>query len=420
MKRFVISSTIALLSLSTTLFAQQSDSVLENYIQQALSQNPSLKAAISRVEASEQMARQAGVLPDPMLGVGVSRSPANRAFSGPDVMTETMLSVTQMLPFPGKLGLEKGMAGADRDERQAMAKGERAELIRMVKETYYDWSFVRASIQIVETNRDLMKQMVDITMSNYKVGSGLQQDVLRAQTELITFEDRLLELHQMEATLKARMNTLLNRASGAELEPPQDLSYLFTRVDTDSLRAKIATRNPDVEALQAQGRGKDYEIKMARRNYYPDVTLGVSYSFVDDPMGMVPGDIVSVEAMIPLPIHWRSRQDREVQQKRVERRLVGEKLQNMSNELDYQLSDLMNQEKRLRDQIKLYQESVIPLSQQTFESVLAGYRVSKVDFMTLLSSLMALFDHQLELQQKTLDYNMVWSQIESLTGQRIL
>jgi len=420
MMRLVILSTAALLSPSMTIFAQSSDSVLENYVQLALSQNPSLMAAVTRVEASDQIARQAGVLPDPMLGVGVSRSPANRAFAGSEVMTETMLSVTQMLPFPGKLGLEKGMAGSDRDMQQAMAKGERAELIRMVKETYYNWAFVRASIRVVETNRTLMNQMVDITMSNYKVGNGLQQDVLRAQSELTMFDDRLLELHQMEVTLKARLNSLLNREPDAELEPPMELSYLSMTINADSLRAAIAERNPDLEALKAQGRGKDYEAKMARREYYPDVTLGVSYTFVDDPMGMTPGDVVGVDLMIPLPIHWKSRQDRAVQQRQVERREVGEKLQNMSRDLEYRLTDLMGQERRLRDQIRLYQESVIPLAQQTFESVLAGYRVSKVDFMTLLSSLMVLFDHQLDLQEKTLDYDMVWSQIESLTGQRIL
>ena len=68
---------IIIILLSTSVFANPGDSILEGYIQQARSENYSLKAAVTRVEAFDEMIPQAGALPDPILGIGVANLPVN-------------------------------------------------------------------------------------------------------------------------------------------------------------------------------------------------------------------------------------------------------------------------------------------------------------------------------------------------------
>ena len=413
--------TIAILLLSSTLLAAPKDPILEDYIQQALANNPSLKAAITRVEAFDQRILQAGTLPDPVLGVGIANLPFNSFEFDQEPMTGKWISLGQKFPFPGKLGLKQDIAEKHRDRQLSILDDHRAVLIQQVKETYYNWAFIRISIQTVETNKSLMEQFVDIALSKYKVGTGLQQDVLRAQTERTKFEDRLLTLHQMESTLKACLNTLLNLHPQSQLTPPTELKLHDQPIDPDSILAIVMDSNPQIKVFRTQEQQADAELRLAKKALLPDVMVGAKYTQRDDaPDGTKRYDFFSVQAEIGIPLYWKSKQDRLVQQKRIEKRQVNEEFQSLVNELEFQVSDLLNQQKKIRDQIIVYQDGIIPQANQTLESALAGYQVAKVDFLTLLTSQSALLNYQLELQQKVLEYQLVWSKIEALTGQRIL
>ncbi len=411
---------IIVIFLTTSVFANPGDSILEGYIQQALSQNPSLKAAVTRVEAFDEMIPQAGALPDPVLGVGVANLPVNSFEFDQEAMTGKWVSLGQKFPFPGKLGIKENIAGHQRDRQQAMMESVKSQLIRKVKEAYYNWSYVRTSIEIVESNQALMDQFVDIALSKYQVGIGLQQDVLRAQTERTKFENRLLDLRQMEATLKGRLNTLLNRDLDAALQPPKELDFQIVSINSDSIITIAMTANPSVQAYHAQERMTDAQVKLARKSYYPDLKFGAKYTQRDDaPNGMKRYDFFSVQAEIGIPLYWKSKQDRLLQQKQIEQRQVNEEFQDVLKDLEFRLSDLLLKETRTSDQIDVFQAGIIPQASQTLESALSGYQVGKVDFLTLLSSQMALYNYQLDLKQKYLEYKVVWSQLESLTGQRI-
>ncbi len=415
-----IKSIAIVLILTAVVLAGQDDPILERYIQQALSDNPSLKAAGTRVEAFNERIPQAGALPDPMLGFGIANLPINSFELNQEAMTGKWVSLGQKFPFPGKLGIKENIAGHQRDRQQAMMESVKSQLIRKVKETYYNWSYIRTSIEIVESNQALMDQFVDIALSKYQVGIGLQQDVLRAQTERTKFENRLLDLRQMEATLKARLNTLLNHDVDAELQPPKELDFQTISISSDSIITIAMTSNPSVQAYHARERMTDAMVKLAKKNYYPDLKIGAKYTQRDDtPAGMKRYDFFSIQAEIGIPLYWKSKQDRLLQQKQIEQRQVDEEFQDVLKDLEFRLSDLLLKETRTRDQIDVYQTGIIPQASQTLESALSGYQVGKVDFLTLLSSQMALYNYQLDLKQKYLEYKLVWSQLESLTGQRI-
>lgn len=414
-------SFLVILIIAATAFAGGSDLVLERYIQEALQENPSLKAAIARVGAFNEKIPQSSALPEPMLGFGLANLPVNSFEFSQEPMTGKWISLSQTLPFPGKLGLRRDLAESGRDRQAALLKGEEARIIRLIKETYYQWAFVRESIRLVESHQSLMDQFVAITTSKYEVGDGLGQDVLRAQTERTKFEDRLLKLHQMEETLKARLSALLSREADGPLEVPSRLDFRTVGLDADSLDALISDFNPEVQAFRAREQNAKAGLRLARRSTYPDLKVGVQYTQRDDsPSRMTRHDFFSIKAEIAIPLYWKKRQAHLIEQKRIERRQVDEEFQSLLNELDFQLHDLLVQAKRTRDQITVYREGIIPLAEQTLQSALTGYPVGKVDFLTLLSSQGMLLNYELELRQRILEHELVWARIEAMTGQRII
>lgn len=415
MKSFLI-----VLMMAATALAGGSDPVLERYIHEALQKNPSLKAAITRVEAFDEKIPQSSALPEPMLGFGLANLPVNSFEFNQEPMTGKWVSLSQKLPFPGKLGLKRDLARSGRDKQAAHLKGEKARIIRLMKETYYHWAFIRESIRLVESNQSLMDQFVAITTSKYEVGNGLQQDVLRAQTERTKFEDRLLKLYQLEETRKARLKSLLSREADVPLEVPSQLEFQAAGLDADSLKALILDFNPDVQANRAREQSAKANLRLARKSTYPDLKVGAKYTQRDDsPSGVTRHDFFSIKAEIAIPLYWKKRQAHLIGQRRIEHRQVDEEFRALLDELEFQLRDLLVQAKRTRDQTVVYREGIIPLAAQTLQSALTGYPVGKVDFLTLLSSQRALLNYELELRQRILEHELVWARIEAMTGQRI-
>ena len=109
----------------------------------------------------------------------------------------------------------------------------RLKITRQIKETYADLFMINAHLATSEKNKNLLETFVEIARAKYEVGSGLQQDILKAQVEHSKFVERIIDLNQKKKTATAEMNRLLGRPSGTPLagEPATQLGTapLFCR-----------------------------------------------------------------------------------------------------------------------------------------------------------------------------------------------
>ncbi len=66
--------------------------------------------------------------------------------------------------------------------------------------------------------------------------------------------------------------------------------------------------------------------------------------------------------------------------------------------------------------LTIYREGLIPQAQNSLEAALAAYRVSKVDFQTLLSALIDLLNVNQEYYRQVADHEIALARIEQVTG----
>jgi len=66
--------------------------------------------------------------------------------------------------------------------------------------------------------------------------------------------------------------------------------------------------------------------------------------------------------------------------------------------------------------VELYKGGIIPQAEQALESALIGYRVNKVDFLTLLDGRVSLFNYERELYESQAEYMMVLARLEAAVG----
>ncbi|MCZ7627117.1 MAG: TolC family protein [Candidatus Methylomirabilis sp.] len=156
---------------------------LDPLIQEALAANPEIRTEGKKWDAAKERPPHEGSLDDPMLSFELENLPTNSfAFTQED-MTMKKLGISQTFPYFGKLGLRSEIA-----QREANAIGQgyrdkRNEIVRRIKEIFYDLYAIDRSLEIVGKNRELLREFVKIAETKYSVGKGIQQDVLKAQVE---------------------------------------------------------------------------------------------------------------------------------------------------------------------------------------------------------------------------------------------
>ena len=148
--------------------------LVDNAVAIALADNPGLASMKSRAEALAAIPSQKGSLPDPRLSLNVMNLPTDSFDFDQEPMTQLQFGLSQMLPFPGKLALRAGAAGHETTAARWEENEMRLKLARNVKTVWWNLFFTDRALEIVARNKALLRQLVDVAQTKYKVGKGLQ------------------------------------------------------------------------------------------------------------------------------------------------------------------------------------------------------------------------------------------------------
>lgn len=399
--------------------AQQSDSVLvlSNLIKEALKNNPDLKSAESSWKSDLAKVPQAGALPDPQLSFNLMNLPVNSFDFNQEPMTSKQVALMQMFPFPGKQGLREDIAREGASVSEARRDELRNQLIRNVKMTYYNLFFVDQAIKITQKNTETLEEFIKIAETKYSVGKGIQQDVLRAQVELSKMMDKQIKLEQQRDDLEAQLNTLLNRPAVGTLGKTEELQFTDFAYDYQRMKEMADENRPLLKAWQAMVNQSERKVKLARRDYWPDFSLGVAYSqreTLQNGMGGV--DFFSGMFSMKIPLYFWRKQNKNVEENQLAQMSSQEKYNEVSNqiysELDRVLSDIQKN-KRL---VELFKTGILPQASQSLKSAIAGYQTDKVDFLTLLNNQINLFNFEQDYYRVLSDYYIGIARLEAATG----
>ena len=392
------------------------DAQLAALLAEAAQNNPDLQAARRETSAARSRISPAGALDDPMLEAGVLNYPVeSRSFKTED-MTMKMIGVTQRLPYPGKRALRRDVA-----EREAQAAERSLEELanrvrRDVKVAYYELAYVDESLRLAERNRRTLEQYLSIAEARYGVGQGSQADVLKAQTQVSKMLEELIKLGRERPVLEAELNRAAGRAAAPAAIDPPPAQAREVALDFEALREAARAKRPQ---LLAQERMKERSLKaveLARKDYYPDFDVRISYGQRDNAADMRREDMLSFTVAINLPVWRESKRDPRVAEAEAMRDQAAAMYQARLNELDAMLRQQVAAAGQALKSVRLYETGLLPQARLTADASLAAYRVGRVDFFTLLDSRMTVFNAETAYAASLAAYNKALAEIEFLVG----
>ena len=384
---------------------------LQQLIEQALENNPEIKAMQRRFDMMRARIPQAKALDEPTLSVGYMGNIAPFTLQKGDPSSGRSISITQDLPYPGKRSLKGKVASSDADAEWWNFEQTRRNVVAEVKDAYFDLYYIYKAIGVVNKTKTLLQQFTKIAEARYAVGKGIQQDVLKAQVEFSKLIEQETVLQQRKEVTEARLNSLLYRESDSPLATPEELKPRDFSYSLAELNATAVANYPELKAQRRNIEGAQYSIQLAKKNFYPDFSIGLTY--INRPA--MP-EMYGVTVGVKLPIYIGQKQRPALTEASASFEAEKRSLENKTTVLMFKIRDKYLAQTTAQRLVKLYSTTIVPQSSLSLESAIAGYEVGKVDFLTLLDNLVTLLNYELSYYEQLSNEEKAVAGLEPLVG----
>lgn len=407
------------LAVQPAIGAERLGSSLSGLLDYAREHNPELAAARHEADAARQRVQPAGALPDPVLRaelMDVTNQGTNKPSSlWPSEVGSTRYLLMQSVPWFGKRNLQRGVAEAQAAQADGQAGSTWAELAARIKTIYAMSHYLYGSERLTRQTLELVNSLEKVAQTRYANGLGAQQDVIRAQLEQTGLRAEQLELEGELHHQQSRLNALLSRPAMAELAEPVQLRPLPApaQLDYASLEQKLRARNPQLQVAGAQVQSAEKGRDLAYINRYPGFTLGIA---PNQSGNAVRSWDLMVEFNIPLQQGSRRSQEREaeamVAASESRRQALQDRMLAALSESLYGLETARNTE-------SLAATRLLPQSELTWQSALAGYETGKVEFAMLIEAQRQILEAKQQRLKAQLEAQLRLVEIESLLGEEL-
>ena len=394
-----------------TRAAEQPSVGLEDLVREALQKNPAVQGALHTVESQRRRVPQVKTLPDPMVGIGWEGNIRPFSVQTGDPSSYRAVTASQQLLYPGKLKLRGEIASKEADAASADYEGIRRRVTADVKTAYYEYWFYDNALQTTLKDKDLLTKLSQIAEARYRVGKGIQQDVLRSQVEISLLLQRLTVLQQQRATAQARLNTLLARSPEGLLPPAGNIEPSPLNYSLDDLYKRARQSDPGLQREQQMIERNQLAVNLAQKDYYPDLSVGYMYQQRPN----LP-DMHGMTFTVNIPVFYKSKQREEVRQATEERLATESSRDNRQNELSFELKQQYLAAKASDEILRLFSQGVIPQSSLALESSMSAYQVGTVDFLSVLGNFSTVLNYEIDYYRELANYQSSLARMESMVG----
>jgi outer membrane protein TolC len=392
---------------------------LSNYLAYAALNNPGLKAAFLRWQAALEKIPQVTALPDPRFSYGYYiQSVETRV--GPQ---NNRFGLVQTFPWFGKLELQGGAAAEAAQSEKERYEAAKLKLFYQVKEAYYEYYYLARSILVAEENLGLMQQLESVARAQYAAGFTPYSNVVRAQVELGKIEDRVQTMKELREPIAARLNAALNRPADAFLPWPKSVKEETVSVDQERLLAWLKENNPDLKAVSFMAEREKTNIALARKNFYPDITLGMEA--VDTGEALNPAatpdsgkDPIVASISINLPIWWGKYRAGEREALARYEAFMDER-SDQENRLAADLKLAVYKYRDAERKVNLYRDTLVPKAIQSLEVSMQTFQTGLGNFLDLIDSIRTLLEFQLAFERAFADRAQRLAEIEMIVAKEL-
>jgi outer membrane protein TolC len=395
---------------------------VDAYIRRALAENRLVRAAKLNVLVVEHRIPQVTTLDDPIL--------SNTIFPIPSVAPQFFLMgympyealLAQQFPWFGTLRL-RGEAAAE-DVKVAVMELAAAELdvVAAVKRAYYDLHFNERAEALLRENRALAVEFLELARQRYKTGSITQLDVIRSEVAVSDIDRELENNRQGLNEARAELVRQLHMSPEMELKTLPDLPRGEVPTAVERLYQLAVASRPNLRGRLAAIARDEKAIELARKRFYPNLTLGIVYQDMEKTNAVSPRTAsgmpnVGLFVGFNLPVYQRKYRAG-VCEAQARRAADAELYQDERDQTHRDIKDLFVQARVQQNIIDLLNRSNLPAAKQVFELTTSAFRAANagVDYLSVLNAWRDVLQVELQIAQVEAELGKTLASLERAVG----
>ena len=415
-----ILTAVALLLAASTASAQLGDaenekSKLADLLVEAEKNNPQLRTARQESLALQQVPAQASTPPDPQVVLQQVNVGSPRPFAGftNSDFAYVGFGVSQDIPYPGKLRLRRELADKDAEVAGRKVEVVRRAILAGLKTAYFHLGFLNKQAAILESDRELLRQMEEAAEVKYRSGIGNQQEVLQAQLEQTKLLREVTANRLEAATLQAELKSLLGRSQSSPDILAEEISESPVARTYDELLSAAQSNNPQISVAKKAIERQDVAVEIAKKDFYPDFNAQFMWQRTD-PTQFRAYYQFTIGARIP--IYRKRKQQPAVAQAEIDKNRAQSELDAQSQEVFSMLRQQYVAVEKSAELLKIYRDGLQPQARAELQAGFAAYESNRQDFQALLTSFRDVLKLDEEYWQVLSEHETALGQIEEITG----
>ena len=350
---------------------------------------PMLKMYDAKIKALNAYAEGAKSWMAPQFGAGLYMYPYN----GEKDMGALMISGEQMILNPLKLSANKNYMQSMAEVEQENKNYSLNQMFSMVKMFYFDWVVMKKKKRVLNQNEELLNLVITSSENRYPFGQEKLNNIYKAKAQLYDLKNMQLMLDKDILQMRIALNTLMNRDKNIVFDVDTIFviqNYEVYLVDTSSIKSYRS----DFKSAEKQISMMQFKQQLEKSNRLPD--FGIRYEHMNS-FG-APPNLFTVMGMVTIPIApWSSKMYKaNVKGLSFEIQAMQKQQENITNEVTGKLEDLRTQMKFKKQQLILYNDSIIPALKRNYETTLLAYNQNTEELFVVLDAWQMLNMKQLE------------------------
>jgi outer membrane protein TolC len=387
---------------------------LSSLVQEALVNNPRLRAAQYRAEAAKARVSLFRDIPDPMVEYEYDRiTPAASMTDGGKVRPMKSLAVSQEIPFPTKIFMRRAAARKEANALEQEYRETERAVIKEVKEAYAGLYLNRRKVDYLKDSLSLMGQFVEVTNKKYAVNKAGQQDVLRAQVEYSKMSNTVI-LYEKEAKIaESLLISLLGRDDNSsiditDVDPAKDVD-----LSEEDIVALARKDRPELRSVSDMLGKAEAESSLSKQEFLPDITL--KYKREEKDGSFREGEWAGMVG-VSVPLWFWGKQLPEIREAKANLEAAKADYKSAENTAVFEARSAFAKYQAARNLVEIYETGVLPQATSAVTTARRAYESGSLSFLELLDSLRMLRDLQMEYFGSVAELQVSLADLEQSVG----
>jgi outer membrane protein TolC len=388
-----------------------STDLIQQLASEARTNNPSLRAAGSRVTAADLNAEAVRTWEDPTLVLGGSVF-SKRGFD-PAEEGDLDYGVQEKLPLWGKPKANRDMAKAELGMRRAEAQLRYQELVRDITKGLIMSALAERVVEIGEQDLAWLQTTAQTTEARYRAGQAVLADTLQIQNEVAKRQETLRTDRFRLGHEHVSLDRLLNRefhAPWPRLQLPDPAPAVPF---SDKLVSLALASEPRLKVLEQELKEAQARLELTHKTRLPDVSFGIEGKQYHGDGGFRMGMFT-----LSFPVPWVNAdkyrkdylRDKEQQKAAEEERrdqvlMVREQLHHFTVEIEASLREAV-----------LYRDEITTRAEQALSNRLVDWESGRGTFRDVLDARRMLLDSQLSAARAVAEQRQIIADLLLWTG----